>query len=45
MKKDMLDRKAAGRWLEFIAAHGDDKILQFVQVVESECSLQYWGGF
>ncbi|MBI5252186.1 MAG: hypothetical protein HY912_22050 [Desulfomonile tiedjei] len=35
-KKDMLDLRAAGRWLEFIAASGDDKIIQFVQVTDSE---------
>lgn len=44
-KKDMLDRKAAGRWLEFIAARGDDKILQFVQVVESELLFAVLGRF
>lgn len=35
-KKDMLDLRSASRWLDIIAASGEDKIIQFVQVTDSE---------
>ncbi len=43
-KKDMLDLRAASRWLEFIAGSGEEKIIQFVQVTDSELLCAILGG-
>ncbi len=44
-KKDMLDLNAASRWLNIIAAAGEQKILQFVQITDSELLITLLGKF
>jgi hypothetical protein len=44
-KKDMLDLNAASRWLNIIAATGEEKILQFVQITDSELLITLLGKF
>ncbi|MBI4963548.1 MAG: hypothetical protein HY913_09755 [Desulfomonile tiedjei] len=44
-KKDMLHFESAGRWLNMIAAMGEGKILQFVQVTDSELIVSLMNAF
>jgi hypothetical protein len=44
-KKEMFNIESAGRWLNMIAAMGEEKILQFVQVTDSELVLSLMNNF
>jgi len=44
-KKEMLNVESAGRWLNIIAAMGEEKILQFVQVTDSELLVSLMNSF